>query len=340
MEYVLLGNSGLKVSRLCLGTMTFGDTTRDGDAQNIVESARNVGVNFIDTADGYAAGASEEIVGKLTKHDRNDWIVASKVGSAAGTAPRKKALSRKWLLEAIDASLIRLQTSFLDIWYLHHVDWETPIEETVRTVGEIIAAGKVRYWGFSNHRGWQVGELVHTAVQLGVPKPIVAQPYYNAFNRMPETDILPACAHYDIGVVPYSPLARGVLAGIYEPGKDPGPETRAGIQDRRLMQTEWRTESLHAAQKIKQHCKKREMQPVTFAIQWLLNNKIISGVLGGPRTMAHWQGYVEAMNGAWTEEDEELINQLCPPGQATTHGYCDPRYPVRGRVSLINTVSN
>ena len=127
MEYVLLGNSGLKVSRLCLGTMTFGDTTRDVDAKSIVESARDVGVNFIDTADGYAAGASEKIVGKLTKHARNEWIIASKVGSAAGTETRKKALSRKWLLEAIDSSLTRLQTSFLDVWYLHHVDWETQV---------------------------------------------------------------------------------------------------------------------------------------------------------------------------------------------------------------------
>ena len=340
MDYVLLGNSGLKVSRLCLGTMSFGEATKDEDAQNIINLASDAGVNFIDTADGYAAGEAEKKVGKFIKHSRDEWVVASKVGSAAGTKTLKKGLSRRWLLKAIDSSLARLQTDFLDIWYLHHVDWETPIEETVRAVGDIIKAGKVRYWGFSNHRGWQIGELVHTAEKLGIPKPIVAQPYYNAFNRMPETDILPACEYYRIGVVPYSPLARGVLAGIYELGKDPGSETRAGIQDRRLMQTEWREESLRAAQIIKEHCEKNGIAPVTFAIQWLLNNKIISSVLGGPRTLAHWQGHIEALKGSWRKQDEDLINKLCPSGQATTHGYCDPRYPVRGRVSIISKESN
>ena len=335
MDYRMLGNSGLKASRLCLGTLTFGDTTPDADAQKIVDSARDAGINFLDTADGYAGSESEKRVGKLIKQDRKDWIVATKVGSSPGSEKRKKALSRKWLVEAIDASLTRLQTDFIDIWYLHHIDWETPIEETVRTIGDIIAAGKARHWGFSNHRGWQIGELVHTAAAVGAPQPIIAQPYYNAFNRMPETDILPACEYYGIGVAPYSPLARGVLAGIYKSGEDPDPETRAGLKDRRMMQTEWREESLVAAQEIKKHCKQRGITPITFALQWLLNNKLVTGVLGGPRTLAHWQGYLDAMKGDWTAEDEEFLDQFCPPGQSTTHGYCDPRYPVRGRVKRI-----
>ncbi|MDB3954360.1 aldo/keto reductase [Alphaproteobacteria bacterium] len=336
MEYAMLGNSGLKVSRLCLGTLTFGDTTPDEDAVKIVHSARDVGVNFMDTADGYAASEAEKRVGKLTKEDRNDWIIATKVGSSTGTEKRKKSLSRKWMMQAIDESLSRLQTDYVDIWYLHHVDWETPIEETVRTIADVISAGKVRHWGFSNHRGWQIGELVHAAAALGAPQPVVAQPYYNAFNRMPETDILPACNYYGIGVVPYSPLARGVLAGIYKPGEAPSPESRAGLKDRRLMQTEWREESLIAAQKIKRYCEKRGMSIITFAIQWLLNNKALTGVLGGPRTFAHWEGYLEAMEGDWTAEDEAFLDSLCPPGQSTTHGYCDPRYPVRGRIRQVD----
>ena len=335
MEYKLVGNSGLKVSRLCLGTLTFGDTTPDEDAARIVDSARDAGVNFMDTADGYAGSESEKRVAKLIKNDRHDWVLATKVGSGTGTDKRKKALSRKWMMEAIDASLARLGTDYVDIWYLHHVDWETPIEETVRTMGDVIAAGKARYWGFSNHRGWQIGELVHTAAAVGAPAPIIAQPYYNAFNRMPETDILPACDYYGIGVLPYSPLARGVLAAIYQPGQEPSPETRAGLKDRRLMQTEWREESLIAAQKIKVYAKKRGMTPITFALQWLLNNKILTGVLAGPRTLAHWQGYLDALKGDWTAEDEVFLDTLCPPGHSTTHGYADPRYPIRGRVKLV-----
>ena len=201
MDYAMLGNSGLKVSRLCLGTLTFGDTTPDEDAVKIIKSARDVGVNFIDTADGYAGNKAEMQVGQLTKDDRNDWVIATKVGSSAGTEKRKKGLSRKWMIQAIDDSLTRLQTDYVDIWYLHHIDWETPIEETVRTIADVISAGKVRHWGFSNHRGWQIGELVHAAARAGAPRPVIAQPYYNAFNRMPETDILPACEYYGIGVV-------------------------------------------------------------------------------------------------------------------------------------------
>jgi aryl-alcohol dehydrogenase-like predicted oxidoreductase len=334
MDYAMLGKSGLKVSRLCLGTLTFGDTTPDDDAARIVDSARDAGINFLDTADGYAGAESEKRVGNLLKNDRQEWIVATKVGASPGAPERKKGLSRRWLFEAVDASLARLKTDFIDIWYLHHIDWETPLAETVRTIGDIIRAGKVRHWGFSNHRGWQIGELVHTARSVGAPQPIIAQPYYNAFNRMPETDILPACDFYGIGVVPYSPLARGVLAGIYKPGEPPSPETRAGLKDRRMMQTEWREESLIAAEKIKAYTAERGSDMITFALQWLLNNRLITGVIGGPRTLAHWQGYLKAMEGSWTEEDEAFLDTLCPPGFSTTHGYVDPRYPVRGRVKV------
>ncbi len=284
MDYRLLGRSGLKVSKLCLGTMTFGAETNLATATKIANSARDAGVNFIDTADGYTGGKSETMVGQLLKEDRRDWILATKVGSAQGTPKRKKGLSRKWMMEAIDASLKRLQTDHVDIYYMHHVDWETPLEESITAMGDIIAAGKALYWGFSNHRPWQIGEIVRICDATGTPRPVICQPYYNAMNRMPENDLLPACDYFGIGVVPYSPLARGVLTAKYEPGKKPGKDTRAGRGDTRMMQTEFRKESLVAAQKIKKHAERHGTHADRFRAQ--LGAQQRAGH-GGDRRSAH-----------------------------------------------------
>lgn len=331
MEYRLLGRSGLKVSKLCLGTMTFGAETNLATAARIADSARDAGINFIDTADGYTGGKSEAMVGQILKDDRMDWIVATKVGSAQGSPKRKKALSRKWMLEAIEASLKRLRTDHVDIYYMHHVDWETPLEESIATMGDVIAAGKALYWGFSNHRPWQIGEIVRLCDATGTPHPVICQPYYNAMNRMPETDLLPACEYYGIGVVPYSPLARGVLTGKYDPGKKPGKDTRAGRGDKRMLETEFRKESLAAAQKIKKHAEKRGTTPIAFALNWVLNNRTVTSVLAGPRTHAHWQGYLDALDSPFTARDEAFLDKLVAPGHPSSPGYTDPRYPPRGR---------
>jgi aryl-alcohol dehydrogenase-like predicted oxidoreductase len=331
MKYRLLGNSGLKVSELCLGTMTFGDRTDLRSARKITDAARNAGVNFIDTADGYAGGRSETMIGALLQDDRADWILATKVGSGRGTPARHKGLSRKWMVQAIDESLQRLKTDHVDIYYMHHVDWKTPLEESVATMGDIIAAGKARYWGFSNHRAWQISELVRLCDATGTPRPVICQPYYNAMNRMPENDILPACDYYGIGVVPFSPLARGVLTGKYAPGKAPAKDSRAGRKDPRMMQTEFREESLVAAQAIQRHAGKRGGDAIAFAVQWVLNNALITGVIAGPRTLAQWNSYVKALDYAFTAEDEEFLESLVAPGHPSSPGYFDPRYPPAGR---------
>ena len=331
MQYNVLGQSGLKVSEICLGTLTFGDLTDKKTATKIVDSARKAGVNFIDTADSYADSRSEAMVGDLIKQDRDDWILATKVGSSQGTPARRKGLTRKWMRQAIDHSLRRLKTDYIDIYYMHHVDWETPLAESVSTMGDIIAAGKARYWGFSNHRAWQIGEIIRLCDQLGVPQPVICQPYYNAMNRMPETELLPACDYYGIGVVPFSPLARGVLTGKYTPGKKPPKSTRAGRGDIRMMQTEFRQESMVAAQKIAKHAAKRGMSPIDFALLWVLNNRLVSSVLAGPRTVAHWNGYLGALAHRFTAEDEAFLDTLVPPGHPSTPGYFDPRYPPAGR---------
>lgn len=331
MNYRRLGHSGLHVSPICLGTMMFGDRTDAKEAERIVASAREAGINFIDTADAYSKGISEEITGSILKRDRGAWVLATKVGNAMGDAPNMRGLGRKWLMRAIDDSLRRLQTDYVDIYYLHRPDHGTPMEETVAALGDIIAAGKVRYFGLSNYRGWEHADIVRLSQIMGVPRPAVSQPYYNAMNRMPEVDVLPACAYYGLGVVPYSPLARGVLTGKYAPGQEAPAETRIGRKDRRMMETEFRQESLAHAQRIKERAEARGMTSGQFALNWVLANPIVTSVLAGPRTLEHWEEYLGALAHELTAEDEDFIDALVAPGHPSTPGYNDPNYPLMGR---------
>jgi aryl-alcohol dehydrogenase (NADP+) len=335
MEYRNLGKSGLKVSPLCLGTMMLGDRTDEAEAGRIVASARESGVNFIDTADVYVKGESERITGRLIRPDRERWVLATKVANAMGDDPNRRGTSRKWIMRAIDESLERLGTDYVDIYYLHKDVEETPLEESARAMADLIAAGKVRHFGISNFRGWRIAEMANACARLGLPAPVVCQPYYNAMNRQPENDILPACAHHGIGVVPYSPLARGVLTGKYQPGAEAPKDTRAGRADRRMLQTEFRPETLQAAQKFKAYAEKRGVAPNLLAVAWVLNNRLISGVVAGPRTEQQWDGYVKALDCKLTREDETFVNELVTPGHPAAPGYNDPAYPIEGRPTWI-----
>jgi aryl-alcohol dehydrogenase (NADP+) len=340
MDYRNLGKCGLKVSPICLGTMMFGDRTDAVEAGRIVASAREAGVNFIDTADAYAKGDSERITGKLIAPDRDHWVLATKVANPmpdpgvsnpGGDDPNRRGTSRKWIMHAIDESLERLGTDYVDIYYLHRDIESTPIEETVTAMADLIRAGKIRYFGVSNFRGWRIAELVHTCRARGLPSPVVCQPYYNAMNRQPENDILPASAHYGLGVVPYSPLARGVLTGKYRPGAQPEGESRAGRNDKRFMETEFREESIAIAQKVKAHAEKKGLSPGHLAVNWVLANPIVSSVIAGPRTIEQWNDYLAALGGKFDAEDEALFDSLVRPGHPSTPGYNDPAYPLRGR---------
>ncbi|MCM2328646.1 MAG: aldo/keto reductase [Lysobacter sp.] len=333
MDYRPLGRSGLKVSPLCLGAMMFGDRTDYAEASRIVASAREAGVNFIDTADAYAKGESEKIVGKLIAADRDDWVLATKAGVPVGEGPNQGGTGRKRLLQAIDQSLDRLGTDYVDIYYLHKDSLDIPLEETIGTVGDILASGRARYFGVSNFRGWRIAEAVRVCGELGVAKPVVCQPYYNAMNRQPETEVLPACHHYGIGVATYSPVARGVLVGKYAPGVAPPEDTRAGRKDRRMMQTEFRPESLELAQTLKAHAEKKGMTATEFAVNWVLANRIVTSVIAGPRTLAQWEGYLTAIGKPWEEADEALVDSLVRPGHPSTPGYNDPAYPLTGRLA-------
>ena len=332
MQYRNLGNSHLKVSALCLGTMMFGDQTSSDEAAAIVADAHAHGVNFIDTADVYSKGGSETMVGELLKGQRQDWVLATKLGNSMSERVNEGHYSRSWMLREVEASLKRLQTECVDILYLHRDYNGMNLEEPLRALDAMLRAGQIRYWGVSNFRGWRIAELMRVAGQLGMPGPVVCQPYYNLLNRMPEFEVLPACAHYGIGVTPYSPIARGVLTGKYGHGQTPDPGTRAGRADKRILETEFRDESLLIAQRLKAHVAGQSVSLAQFATAWVLANPLVTSVIVGPRTLQQWQDYRPALSYVFTQEDEALVDSLVRPGHPSTPGYTDPSYPPDGRV--------
>ncbi len=332
MEYRSLGRSGVKVSPLCLGTMMFGGPTDEPTAGRIVARAREQGINFIDTADGYTGGRSEEVVGRAIKADRSWWVLATKCANPTGQGPNARGLSRRHLQHAVEASLRRLDTEVIDLLYLHKEDHATPLAETVHALADLIRAGKIRYFGVSNYRSWRVAEICRLCDDIGIDRPIASQPLYNALNREVETEHLPACGYFGLGVVPYSPLARGVLTGKYQPNVAPPAETRAGRRDRRMMESEWRPESLEIARTIAAHAEARGIAPSHFAMAWILNNRLITGAVAGPRTEAQWEDYVAALSVRLDAEDEALVDRLVSPGHPSTPGYNDPAYPIEGRL--------
>ncbi len=331
MQYRQLGRSGLKVSPICLGAMMFGGPTDEAASLRIIAKARESGVNFIDTADAYNKGASEQTVGRAISNGRANWILATKLANAMGEDPNHGGLSRRWVLQAADESLKRLGTDYIDIYYLHKEDHTTPLEETVRAMAELIRSGKVRYFGVSNYRAWRVAEICNICDRLGIDRPVASQPYYNAMNRMPEVEHFPACGYYGLGIVPYSPLARGVLTGKYRTDTPPEKDSRAGRNDTRMMQTEWRPESIKLAQEIKRHAEARGITAGQFVVAWVLNSSFVSAVIAGPRTEAQWDDYVGALAYRFTAEDEALIDRLVTSGHPSTPGFNDPAYPIEGR---------
>lgn len=330
LEKTRLGARGPEVSRLCLGAMMFGDQTDEGKAVEMIARYGEAGGNFIDTADQYAGGASERVIGRAVAGQRDRWVIASKGGNSVTGVPDSGGLSPLWLRQAIDQTLDRLGTDRIDLYYLHLDDEATPLEETVGAIGEMLEAGKIGGWGFSNFRAWKIAEMIRIADSLGVARPIAAQPYYHALYRLIEIDYLPACAHFGIGVVPYSPLARGLLTGKYNEGTPEG--SRAARGDTRMMETEFRPEAIEAARNIARYLEPSGRPMGGFALSWVLANRLISGVVIGPKTMTQLEDYLTLARTPYTAEDEAFMNQLIPSGSAAGYAYSDPRYPYRGRV--------
>jgi aryl-alcohol dehydrogenase-like predicted oxidoreductase len=325
-----LGRSGLVVSRIALGTMTFGGRTDEAEAGRIVADARERGVNFIDTADAYNKGASEEIVGRAIAANRFDWVLATKLANPMG-GPLERGLSRRWIMEATERSLKRLGVETIDIQYLHKEDPETPLEETVRAIADLIRAGKIRYFGVSNHRAWRVARICALCDEIGIDRPVICQLYYHALYRVAEVELLPACDALGVGTIAYSPLARGVLTGKYAGDAPPPPDSRAGQGDRRIAQTEFHPANLAAAAKLSEHCRAQGIDLSAFASAWVLANPMLDALVAGPRTFEQWRGYLAALDTGIGPEDEAAVSALAPPGTTAIPQYIDPAYPVEGR---------
>lgn len=333
MEYRRLGASGIKVSPLCLGTMMFGGATAEDESIRIMHRAIDEGINFFDTANIYASGRSEEVIGKaLAGGKRDQVILATKGRSAIGTGPNQSGASRKHLMEQLEGSLRRLKTDVIDLYYVHAPDWETPLDETLRTLDDMVRSGKVHYLGCSNFRAWMLCRALWTSDKLNLNRFICLQPLYNMVNRDIEVEVLPLCRDQQLGVVSYSPLARGILSGKYRPGEAFPEGSRAARQDKRMQQAELRDESLQLSTELNVYCAKKGVQTSQFALAWCLANKLITSVILGPRTMAQFEDNLGCLKVQVTAEDEAFVNTLIPPGEHTGKGFQDTAYPITGRV--------
>lgn len=331
MEYRNLGACGVKVSPLCLGTMMFGGRTDEAESIHIIHRAMDEGINFLDTADMYSGGASEKIVGKAIADRRNEVVLATKGAQPMGQKPNQRGSSRLHLMNALDASLKRLNLDHVDIYYVHVPDYDTPIEETLRALDDMVRSGRVRYIACSNYRAWKLCEALWTSDKLNLNSYVCVQPLYNIVNRDIEVELLPLCRAKGIGVVSYSPLARGILTGKYKTGQ-PYPEgSRASQNDKRMNEAELREESFVAAQEIASHCEKKGVAPSQFALAWAIANPILSSIIIGPRTMEQYEDNFAALSVEITAEDEDFIDSIVPPGCHTGKAFQDTAYPIMGR---------
>ncbi|MDA0835702.1 MAG: aldo/keto reductase [Planctomycetota bacterium] len=331
MDYRNLGKAGVKVSRICLGTMMFGGQTSEADSIKIMHTALEQGVNFFDTADIYHAGESEKVVGKAIADRREQVVLATKGRGPMGQGPNDKGASRVHMMRALDASLKRLKTDHIDIYYQHTPDYETPIDETLRALDDMVRSGKVMYIGCSNFRAWRLCEALWTSDKLGLHAFSCVQPLYNIVNRDIEVELLPLCQEKKIGVVSYSPLARGILTGKYKPGQEFPEGSRASRNDPRMKQAELREESFVVAQDLTGYCEKRGVSSSQFALAWCLANPILTSIIVGPRTMEQYNDNRGCLGITVTKEDEAFVDSLVPPGEHSGKGFQDSAYPITGR---------
>ena len=331
MNFRNLGRAGVKVSPICLGTMMFGGQTDPGESTRIIQRAIDDGVNFIDTANMYNSGESERVVGRAIADRRNRVVLATKGRQAMGDGPNEQGGSRLHLLNELDASLKRLGTDFVDVYYYHAPDYSTTVQETLRAMDDMVRSGRVHYIACSNFRAWWLSESLWTSERFGLEKFVCTQPLYNIVNRDIEVELLPLCREHGIGVVSYSPLARGILTGKYTTYGEYPDGSRASRDDKRMNQAELRPSSIEISQDIAAHARQKECTASQFALAWVLANPIITSVVIGPRTFEQYEDNLNCLDVDVSGEDERFINQLVPPGEHSGKGFQDEAYPITGR---------
>ncbi|HEX5413370.1 MAG TPA: aldo/keto reductase [Terriglobia bacterium] len=293
MEYRTLPNTDLKVSRVSFGTMTFGSQADEEVARRMIDLCLDAGINFIDTANIYNKGLSETIVGKLLKGRRDKVVLATKVRGKMGDAPDESGLSRAAIQKAIHASLQRLQTDYVDLYYLHQPDYDVPIEETLATMDDLIKAGKVRYAAVSNYAAWQVAEIHCISLKNGYQPPFISQPMYNLLARSIEDEYLPFCKRYGIAVVPYNPLAGGLLTGKQSRGSKPVAGSRFD-GNRMYLDRYWHDDDFAAVEELKAVAEDAGKTLVELALQWVLSQAQVDSVILGASRLEQLQENLKA----------------------------------------------
>jgi aryl-alcohol dehydrogenase-like predicted oxidoreductase len=313
-----LGRTGLKVSEICLGTMTFGYQCDESVSRAILDRAAEMGVDFLDTADCYpvplsleTCGRTEEIVGRWLKARRHQFVVATKCFFPMGPGPNDQGSSRKHVLEAIDASLRRLGTDYVDLYQVHAFDKETPLEETLHALDTIVRSGKARYVGCSNFLAWELGQSLAVSASRGLGRFDSTQPRYNVLHRDIEAELLPLCLHEGVGVIVFNPLAGGLLTGKHSPGAEPDAKSRfgehMGATATAYRQRYWHQESLEAAQSMKSFFGARGKRLSTVAVAWVLGRRGITSAIVGASSPDQLTETLLASDLALDAEEEELL---------------------------------
>jgi aryl-alcohol dehydrogenase-like predicted oxidoreductase len=316
MEYRQLGSSGLQVSEIGLGTNNFGHRDqppfhiRADAAAEIVNRALDVGINLIDTANSYGEGLSEEFIGRALKGRREQAVIATKVSTRVADGPNLGGNSRKHIVQEVEKSLRRLDTDYIDLYQIHWVDPNTPIEETLSVLDDLVHQGKVRYIGCSNFKAWQVCEAVWTSRSMGITSFVSVQPRYNMLDRAIEDELLPFCEQYHVGVLPYFPLANGFLTGKYRRDQSPAEGTRLAAGDRGML-TEDKFDTL---ERLETFAAEREHSILELAFAWLLARPSVSSVIAGASRPEQVASNAEAAGWRLTADDMAEIDTLLARG--------------------------
>jgi aryl-alcohol dehydrogenase (NADP+) len=319
MDYVRLGSSGLNVSRICLGTMTYGASTwrpwvLDEEASRpFIKRAVELGINFFDTADMYSLGASEEVVGRALRDftTRDQTVIATKAFYPVADGPNNRGLSRKYLMTAIDASLGRLGTSYVDLYQIHRFDPDTPIEETLEALHDIVKAGKARYIGASSMAAWQFAKMLYTADQHGWTRFVSMQNHYNLVYREEEREMLPLCREEGIGVIPWSPLARGFLAGNRR--KDDRGDTSRAKTDTFAHNLYYADADFAVAERVVQLAARLGVKPTQVALAWLLAKPSVTAPIVGASTLSHLDDAVASLTITLSPADVAFVEEPYQP---------------------------
>jgi aryl-alcohol dehydrogenase-like predicted oxidoreductase len=309
MDYRNLGKSGLKVSRICLGTNNFGGQISEEASIKIVNSALDCGINVVDTANVYTGGKSEEIIGKAVKGRRDEVIIATKVGFGTSEGPNQTGLSRKHILSQVEHSLNSLQTDFIDIYYLHRFDPETPLEETLRTFNDLVRSGKVRYVACSNFSAWQIAQAQKVCETHDLEKLIAVQPPYNLLQRDIEKDIIPYCQQEGLGILTYTPLMGGFLTGKYS--KDAHPPTGSRFEHNpRLWERANKESNFAVLEQIENVANDVGISISRLAISWILKNPAITAPIVGASSAEQVEENCKIAEINLIDETYQRLNEL------------------------------